>query len=244
MSNFLWAQWPAPAAVRALTTLRDKGHSLSPYASNNLAMHVGDQEKAVWLNRQDLRTKLPPFLNLPAWLNQTHSTDAVIVEEDLKRDADAAITRSLHQPLAILTADCLPIFLCNQSGDEIALIHAGWRGLLNGIIENTLLKMKSNPKTVLAWIGPAICQKCFVVGESLYEQFKARYPFSARAFCKENESWTADLPQLATLVLQAQGLSAIYASGLCTFERSDLFYSYRRASKTGRIAHLIWLQNN
>lgn len=236
------ANWPAPKNISALSTTRLSGFSLAPYDTNNLGLHVGDNEHHVMQNRR----QLVESLNLPAepqWINQTHSTHCVLVEEDPNRDADAALTRSHKHPLAILTADCLPITLCNLQGNEIAAIHAGWRGLVNGIIENTVAKMNSKPSDLLAWIGPSICQKCYETGDEVYETFTSKYPQSKKAFQPVHSKWLANLPQIAEMVLNAQGINAVYQSSLCTFESENELYSYRRTSQTGRIGTLIWFNN-
>ncbi|KTD59227.1 peptidoglycan editing factor PgeF [Legionella shakespearei] len=236
------ANWPAPANVSAVTTTRVQGFSQAPYDQNNLGLHVGDNDLHVMKNRQ----QLSELLNLPAepiWLEQTHSTTCIIAEKESNRNADAAVTRSFLHPLVIMTADCLPIMLCNKQGDEIAAIHAGWRGLCNGIVENTLSKMDSNPSELLAWIGPAICGKCYEVGEEMYSAFTSKYPQSNRSFKPVQSKWMANLPEIAEMVLNLQGVNAVYQSDLCTFELKNQFYSYRREPQTGRIGTLIWFNN-
>ncbi len=235
----LIANWPAPSNISALTTTRARGASLAPYASNNLALHVGDNSEHVQRNRDELvkRLALP---NEPAWLNQTHTNHCVIVEDDPLRAADAAITRSMAHPLAIMTADCLPILLCDRLGTEIAAIHAGWRGLLNGIVENTLHKMHALPEILLAWVGPAICQRCYETSSDVRSAYIKQYPFTQEAFHTRAHSIYADLPRLAELILRAAGVTAVYQSEACTFEQTKQFYSYRQEAQTGRMASLIW----
>ncbi|STY26481.1 Laccase domain protein yfiH [Legionella taurinensis] len=238
LSNLI-ADWPAPATIRALTTLRHSGFSQPPYDKNNLGLHVGDNPEHVLRNRRELvdSLRLP---GEPAWLDQTHSTTCVVVEENHNRRADAAITRDKQQVLAIMTADCLPILLCNRQGTEIAAIHAGWRGLVNGIVENTVQAMQSQPADLMAWIGPGICQSCYEVGDDMRSQFKSRYDFSLPAFQKKDSKWLADLPGLAALVLENLSIPTVSKSNLCTFEQKNDFYSYRREPQTGRMATLIW----
>lgn len=233
------ANWPAPKNINALTTTRLNGYSQAPYDSNNLALHVGDNPEKVLKNRQQMLEMLC-LPKEPVWLNQTHSTICVIAESESNRDADAAITRSKALPLAILTADCLPITLCSVEGDEIAAIHAGWRGLFNGIVENTLCKMHSEPRQLMAWIGPAICQRCYEVGEEVFNAFTSKYPQSKAAFVPKDNKWLANLPMIAEIVLNSQGVHAVYQSNFCTYELNDELYSYRRQAQTGRIATLIW----
>jgi YfiH family protein len=240
--NTKLAHWPAPKNITALSTARYPGFSQPPYDLNNLGLHVGDKEIHVKQNRQQL-VELLGLPSEPVWLEQTHSTTCIIAEKDSNRDADAAISHSYLHPLIILTADCLPITLCSVQGNEIAAIHAGWRGLFNGIVENTLLKMNNAPSDILAWIGPSICQKCYEIGEEVYLAFTSKYPQSLTAFVPKNSKWLADLPKIAEIVLNSQGIKAVYQSGFCTFELKNEFYSYRRESQTGRIGTLIWFND-
>lgn len=237
--NYLFADWPAPKNVQALTTKRYPGFSVPPYAANNLALHVGDNAQNVELNRTQLihNLQLP---KQPEWLNQTHSTDCIIVENEQNRNADAAITRIPMRVLAIMTADCVPIVLSNKAGTEIAAIHAGWRGLLNGIIQNCLAKIRSESQDLMAWIGPAMCGNCYETGDEVYKQFQDYYPQANEAFVARGSKWLADLPEIAACILQMQGVKNIFKSNKCTYEDENEFYSYRRAQQTGRIATLIW----
>jgi polyphenol oxidase len=143
-------------------------------------------------------------------------------------------------PLVILTADCLPITLCNKQGNEVAAIHAGWRGLYNGVIENTLSELASPPSELMAWIGPAICQRCYEVGDEVYKSFTEKHPKSKQAFQAFNQKWMAHLPLIAEIILNQLGVLSIYQSDLCTFESNNDFYSYRREQQTGRIATFVW----
>ncbi|RUR07701.1 peptidoglycan editing factor PgeF [Legionella sp. km772] len=237
------ANWKAPANISALSTTRIGGFSKAPYDSNNLAFHVNDIEQDVEKNRQQLR-ELLALANEPAWLEQTHSTLCVVPEKDKNRNADAATTQSWRYPLAILTADCLPITLCNQQGTEIAAIHAGWRGLCNGIIENTLAKMHSKPSELMAWIGPGISQNHYETSDEVYFSFTKKYASSQIAFQPSSASkWFANLPLIAELVLNISGVQDVTQSNLCTYELKNEFYSYRRTPQTGRIATLIWFND-
>lgn len=238
-SNLI-ANWAAPINISALTTYRFSGVSKAPFDSNNLGFHTGDNVDDVKINRLALTRSLS-LPSSPEWLNQTHSTECIIVEEEKLRNADAAITRSKNKVLAIMTADCLPILLCNQQGTEIAAIHAGWKGLVNGIIENTLIKMHSPPDKLLAWIGPAICQSCFEVGNEVRELFQANYSFGNNFFIQKSpDKWLGNLAGLAEKILNQNNVTDVFQSNACTFERKKEFYSYRREQQTGRIASLIW----
>lgn len=265
--TYLIANWPAPKNVRALTTTRFKGFSQGPYAANNLALHVEDDPEDVARNRAALRQQLH-LPHEPLWLDQTHSNRCVRAKRgepirpddkfepstsptsplthpardvlgEVDRAADAAVTSHPQVPLAILTADCLPIVLCNQTGTEIAAIHAGWRGLVSGIIENTCAQMTSPADTCIAWIGPAICGRCYATGQEVFEQFKARYAEADQAFFYQKGHLHADLAYMAEQVLLKAGVCSVTQSNVCTFESPD-YYSYRKAAQTGRIATLIW----
>lgn len=242
MSNLL-ANWPAPKTIQALTTTKIGGHSLSPYDSNNLGFHVGDNEQHVQANRLALISSLR-LPNEPIWLEQTHSNHCIVAENDTNRCADAAVTRHKAYPLAIMTADCLPIMLCNKQGTEIAAIHAGWRGLVNGIVENTLAKMQSSPETLMAWIGPAICQTCYQVGQEMQQAYINRYPYTEATFHHQGSHCYANLPKMAELILNEQSVTAVFQSAACTFELKNKFYSYRREAQTGRMATLIWFNQD
>lgn len=241
--NVLNANWQAPTHVHAATTQRTPGFSQGGYAGLNLADHVGDDPTSVMANRQHLKHLLA-LPNEPFWLNQTHSTDCVVVDDStINRDADATITRQANTVLAIMTADCLPITLCNREGNEIAAIHAGWRGLANGIVDKTLSLMNTAPDVCMAWIGPAICGRCYATGEEVLDTFASRYSFAHTAFHQIDNQWYADLPKIAAMILANHGLSNIHQSEACTFEANNHFYSYRREPQTGRIATLIWFED-
>lgn len=242
MMKIKLANWSAPKNISALSTTRLFGFSQPPFDTNNMGLGLGDNDDHVLQNRQQL-VELLQLPGEPQWLRQTHSTHCIIAEEDKNREADAAITRSCNHPLVILTADCLPIMLSNRQGNEIAAIHAGWKGLARGIIENTLSKIKNSAVEMLAWIGPAICQRCYEVDEQVYQSFLDAYPFSQQAFRPLNKKWLANLPLIAELILNSHGIKMVFQSGLCTLELKNELYSYRRTPQTGRIATLIWFND-
>jgi polyphenol oxidase len=238
MNHFIDANWPAPNTIRAGTTTILHGHSQGTYAANNLALHVEDIAEHVHCNREQLQRTL----NLPgepAWLNQTHSTKVVVVENETQRNADASITRSKTIPLVILTADCLPIVLCDRAGTEIAAIHAGWRGLYDGIIQETVHKMQTSAEHLIAWIGPAICQRCYETSVEVKDKFLEKYPFLEHCFSNRH----ANLPAMAEKILKQHGVSGVYHSNHCTFEEKNLYYSYRRVQQTGRMGTFIWFRD-
>lgn len=243
--DYLTANWPAPTNVFAFTTTRKNGISQPPYDANNLAKHVGDDEDTVEQNRLNLMQELS-LPSSPEWLDQTHSSHCVVVENDTNRIADAAVTRKPNTVLTIMTADCLPIVICNTKGNEIAAIHAGWRGLLNGVVETTLRTLESPINDLLAWVGPAICQRCYETGEEVKNAFISKHPATEIAFQYKDKQLFANLPQLAEIILQKNGVQSVFQSNQCTYEEEKYqnkhYFSYRRQNPTGRIATLIWFK--
>jgi len=237
-----YVDWPAPARVAALVTTRAGGVSRGPYASLNLATHVGDDAAAVLENRRRLRASLPAE---PAWLNQVHGCD-VLRAEEVKPDAqaDAVYTRGFNTVCAVLTADCLPLLMCDDVGSVVAAAHAGWRGLAGGVIEATVRAMDVAPARLLAWLGPAIGPQAFEVGGEVREAFVAHFAEAVTAFTpRQNGKWSADLYTLARQRLAAQGVARVFGGGECTFSDAQRWYSYRRDGETGRMATMIWLRN-
>ena len=243
--EFIQPNWSAPDSVRALCTTRIGGSSLSPYDSFNLATHVGDATNSVVLNRELLKRELN-LSDEPCWLNQTHSADVAMLDgtRDYAIDSDAAICQKAGVTAVVMTADCLPILICNQQGDEVAAVHAGWRGLADGIILATLKKMRTPPEQLMAWIGPAISQPRFEVGDEVRSLFLNRYENAALRF-KQNRPghWLCDLPGLAVDQLHDLKATAVHQSGLCSFDDDSKFYSYRRENISGRMASLIWIKS-
>lgn len=239
--DFLLPEWPAPARVRARVSTRTGGVSVGPYAALNLATHVGDEPQAVAHNRSLLSACLPAS---PCWLTQVHGctvADAGLADET--SEADAACTRQAGVVCAVMTADCLPVLFCDRAGTVVAAAHAGWRGLLDGVLENSLQAMRVPPGSVMAWLGPAIGQAAFEVGAEVRDAFVARQAEAAQAFVAGAPGkWHADLYVLARLRLQAAGVSQIYGGGLCTVSDPARFFSARRDGlRSGRMASLIWL---
>jgi YfiH family protein len=241
VDNWLDADWPAPAGIRAGTSLRHGGISQQPFGSFNLASHVGDNPHHVAYNRKQLITVLD-LPQQPLWLNQQHTTRVIdAVHSNQQSIADASFSERAGVVCAVLTADCLPILLCDEQGKQIAAVHAGWRGLLNGIIEKTVATFQHKP--ILAWLGPAISQQAFEVGEEVRSAFVEHSNLAGCAFLNGRVGkWHADLYQLATGRLLFAGVSKVYGGDLCTFNERERFYSYRRSGQTGRMASLIWKQ--
>lgn len=232
--------WPAPANVRALQTTRNGGGSVAPYTSFNLGSHVGDNPLAVSRNRMLLNSLCP---SEPVWLNQVHGIAVADVgHAGCLPEADASVSAHPGAVCVVMTADCLPILLCDDRGTVVAAAHAGWRGLCDGVIEATVSAMKVPPSMLMAWLGPAIGTSKFEVGEEVRAAFVAKQQQAAAAFTPgENGKWLADIYQLACLRLNALGVTRIYGGGLCTYSDAKRFYSYRRDGVTGRMGSFIWL---
>ena len=243
MSTAFWqdADWPAPAGVRAGTTLRAGGASTGPFAELNLALHVADDPAAVATNR----ARLAAALGLPAepfWLNQVHGRD--VARHDGRGGtptADGAVAFGRGRVLAVMTADCLPVVLSSRDGERLGIAHAGWRGLHAGVIEATVGALGVPGTELLAWLGPAIGPGAFEVGEEVRAAFTADDPGAAQAFVANARGrWQADLYALARRRLRALGVDSLSGGTACTFTEQDRYFSYRRDPKGGRMATLLW----
>ena len=233
--------WNVPGHVKAISSTRDGGISLPPYDGLNLGMHVGDDAQVVQTNR-NIFNRLNHLPANPVWLDQTHSTAVarLCAPTDEVVDADGSITSEKEVVCCIMTADCLPILLTDIEGSQVAAVHAGWRGLANGIVENAV---KQFDKPVVAWLGPAIGANAFEVGEDVFDAFFSHDPIAEMAFhCKGDGKYLADMSLLATQRLKAAGVKNVADSGLCTYSDPKRFYSYRRQGVTGRQATFIWIE--
>ena len=171
LEHCLTPNWPAPANVRALQTTRQGGVSVAPYDSLNLGSHVGDAPLAVARNRILLNTLLP---SEPVWLEQVHGTAVASADAaSCRTRADACIARQRAAVCVVMTADCLPVLLCDQQGSVVGAAHAGWRGLCDGVLEATVKAMEAAPQNLMAWLGPAISQQAFEVGAEGRDAFIA-----------------------------------------------------------------------
>jgi len=244
--------WPG---VDYFCTTRMGGASKGHWAGFNLGRHVSDDPGHVAANRQLLRAALP---GEPLWLEQVHGADVFDAdtlkpgqEPDEPPVADAAVTTRRGRVLAIMTADCLPVVIACEEGKALAVAHAGWRGLAAGVLEHTLAALRQHAPEARgwrAWIGPAISQAHFEVGEDVYQALvgdsKEADAFFVRRTDVPGAKWLADLPALARLRLRRAGVHGVELSGQCTYDRPERYYSYRRDSTTGRIATLAWLRDS
>lgn len=274
--EYLVPDWPAPAKVRSVSTLRRGGVSAGPYGDVdsqgrqiggglNLGDHVGDAAECVAENRRRLAACLP---SEPHWLKQVHGTVVHRVEyaEQHPPCADASVSTHTQQVCVVLTADCLPVLLCDTQARGVAAAHAGWRGLCDGVLEQTVQTLRRALGQVdarlLAWLGPAIGPMAFEVGEDVRQAFlsaalpeergateQAFQPYQRRQTevifqtASNSPGYLADLPALARLRLRRVGVHGVFGGTRCTVREPHYFYSYRRDGVTGRMASLIWLQD-
>ncbi len=252
--NILIANWPAPKNIHAFTTLRHgMGVSKPPFDQFNLGnrnSEHGDDPVAVEKNRELLEQafSLP---DSPHWLRQVHGVDILRFDDAPKRSgdyhqdepvADASVTSQKNIVLSILTADCLPALFCNSDGSEVAAAHAGWRGLANGVLENTVRAMHSKPEDIMVWLGPAAGPAAYEIGAEVRDAFVQNNRHAEVAFVPSRENhWKVDLYQLARMRLQSTGISRVYGGDHCTITKKDRFFSHRRDQNTGRMASLIWM---
>lgn len=242
--SFLIPNWPAPAHVQAYATTRKGGCSAPPYASFNLSYGVGDDPTAVTANRAYLAATLQLPIT-PLWLQQKHGAVVVSADEDYATtpEADASFATTANRVCLVATADCLPLLICDKAGTQVAAIHAGWRGLAAGVIEQTLQQFKAPPQQILVWLGPAIGATVFEVGDEVRAAYTQNHSDDANFFQPSAKGkWLADLYQLARRRLHTLGITAIYGGEHCTYTDSQHFFSYRRDGKdSGRMASLIWM---
>ena len=240
---FIRPRWDAPGPVRVVTTTRQGGVSAAPYDRLNLAESVGDDPNAVARNRARLAETLA-LAEEPDWLVQVHGCGVVSAAAPGRaKEADASWVDRPGPVCAVLTADCMPVVLTNRAGDRVAVAHAGWRGLAGGVLEAAVAALDTPGEDVLAWLGPAIGPDVFEVGAEVRDAFLGWGQAAAAAFRPSPAGrWLADLYELARLRLQAINVGAVSGGEYCTYNQSELFYSYRRdGARTGRMATLAWL---
>lgn len=240
--------WSAPNTVRAGTSTRLYGYSQAPYHAMNIASHVGDQVEHITKNR----IALSESLELPAdpiWLNQTHGKRIVNLDkEDLSdRNADGIFTSQTNVVCGIMTADCLPLLITNNTGTEIAALHCGWRGLAAGIIEDALPLFSTPTESLHVWMGPAISARHYEIDDGVKAEFDhiSTILQSDTFIPTQPGHWLVSLYRIAMLILKANGVECIYGGQYCTYRDQELFFSHRRDNgKTGRMVSLIWLEPN
>ncbi len=258
MIKSIYPYWPAPTNIRAFTTTRIGGVSSTPFDSLNLGSRTGDDLNNIVENRRHI-ISAENIPSEPYWLNQTHSTNVLdiseiqlqpatgLIDNSERFEADGSYTRQANQVSVVLTADCMPVLFCSIKGNQVAAAHAGWRGLCHGILEETAKKFYCKASDIIVWLGPAIGATKFEVGDEVKKQFEA-YDANARQAFKlidaKKQKYLANLYMIAKQRLNSIGIKQIYGGNYCTYTERDLFYSYRRENKTGRMATMIWFEKN
>lgn len=250
--NLIVPDWNAPPSIGAVVTTRTGGVSGGPYGDGagggglNLGMHVGDRAEHVEQNRRTLRAHLP---GEPVWLSQVHGIEVIdadaIAGSGAVPVADASVSATPGVVCAIQTADCLPVLFCDVAGRVVGAAHAGWRGLVNGVLESTVMAMRAKgADRIIAWLGPAIGPERFEVGQEVRDAFVAHDAAASAAFTAspmQPGKYFADIYALARQRLDGAGVTRCHGGGLCTVSDAQRFYSYRRDHVTGRMASLIWV---
>jgi len=214
-------------------------------AGFNLALHVNDNPARVQKHRIQLLKDFQPFgVYKITWMTQTHSTICYTINEQMPFEAligDGLVTQRKAHALMMMTADCLPVVLGNADGTEVANLHAGWRGLAGGIVENTVTAMQTQP--TWAWLGAAISQPCFEIGAEVKAAFCSKYPELDSAFQAGEQAgkYYADLYAIARYILQQQGVETVLGGDQCSYRQADEYFSYRREAKTGRMATFVFM---
>ena len=236
-------EWPAPARVRAFVTTRTGGVSAGDYASMNLGLRSGDAPSNVEGNRAIVRGLLPAE---PRWLAQVHGAQVAVharADAGAVPTADAAVAAAPGLVCAVLTADCMPVLLCDESGGRVAVAHAGWRGMAAGVIENAVRAMGVEPARLLAWMGPAIGPGAFEVGPEVREAFVAGDAGADEAFRAHRPGkYMADLYALARRRLDRAGVARVSGGAYCTYTETERFFSYRREKRSGRMGAFVWIE--
>ncbi len=239
--SWIPANWEAPPGIKAGISTRTGGYSHAPYSGFNLALHVGDSESDVRRNREQLKS----FLSLtrePVWLNQVHKSRIINSGFEKKNVADGIVTEVPQLPCVILTADCVPLLMCNSTGKKIGAIHVGWRGLVAGIVNNAISWFDSSPEEIIIWIGPHIRDENYEVGQDVYDACVNLDNDLQSGFTKKGrDHWYANLEMMIKTILNKQGIYRIFTTPFCTYKDDDLFFSYRREGVTGRMASMIWM---
>jgi purine-nucleoside/S-methyl-5'-thioadenosine phosphorylase / adenosine deaminase len=241
--EWLVPDWNAPPHVRAFVTTRHGGVSTGAYASMNLGTRSGDDPVAVERNRRIVDNLVP---STPQWMAQVHGTsvaDLDGISAAAAPTADAAVLGTRGPVGVVLTADCMPLFLCDLGGKKVGVAHAGWRGMAAGVIENTVQALGVAPADVIAWMGPTIGPAAFEVGPEVRAAFVAADTEAHAAFTTHTPGkYLADLYALARQRLARAGVSKISGGGFCTYRETDRFFSYRREQMSGRMGAFIWME--
>lgn len=250
--EFIIPDWPVRSNIKALSSTRIGGVSEHPHNSFNLASHVEDSADRVVENRQLLKIhgRLPAE---PCWLQQVHGTKilnaAKIVNSSANTEfqhtemtADGSVSDKGNIVCVVQTADCLPLLMTTIKGNKVGAVHAGWRGLVSGIIEEAITAMATEPDQLLVWMGPAIGPAHFEVGEDVRQAFEKKYSNSKNIFSATGDKkWHMNIYEAARNILHKNGVDQIYGGDYCTYTDENRFFSYRRDNVCGRMASMIWM---
>ena len=241
-AQWLVPDWRPHARVRACVTRRRGDVSPPPWQGFNLGSHCDDDPGRVARARAHVQRALD-LPRPPHWLTQVHGT-RIVAFGDADRRADGVWSQRTGEPCVVLTADCLPVLMARCDGSAVGAFHAGWRGLLDGILERGVRTLATAGEALSVWIGPAICQSCYQVGDDVRDAFLTHHAEAATAFREDGPGhWRMDLAALARQRLHAAGVRQVTGGELCTACLPQDYYSYRRDGQTGRFATLIWLKD-
>ena len=234
-----------PENVKFLSTERfiEGGSSSGNLENFNLALHVNDSEVNVLANRSVLKSyyALP---SEPVWIYQTHSSICVNASEvNSIVKADASFTSLPGVVCGVLTADCLPVFVSKKDGSMVGIAHAGWRGMISGVVENLIESFDCNGAELVVHLGPAISSNFFEVGEEIKDLYLSKNNNFKRSFSFNNNKYYLDLYKAVKIILEDFKVVSISGGDRCTFLESEHYFSYRRDGDiSGRMAHLIWME--
>jgi len=242
--SLVYPDWQVPGHINAVCTTRTGGFSKPPFDGLNVGAHVQDDPESVLKNRLWLKNAL----HLPAepcWLEQVHGVEVINADRHVQSEppvADAAVSHKDNVVLGVMTADCLPVVLCEPEKRIIGIAHGGWRGLAGDILRHTVAAMNCEPVGITAWLGPAIGPQCFEVGDDVWDAFVARDWQMAQFFsATPDQKFLADIYAIARRQLQSLGVQTVTGGEFCTMTDRERFYSYRRDGNTGRMATLVWM---
>ena len=246
--GWLAADWPAPAHIHAGTTLRSGGFSKPPYDQLNLGTHVNDEQDCVLANRERLirDLKLPTE---PVWLNQEHGNNIVQIDSQVDSDltdkvADGSYSKVANKVCVVMTADCLPLLMCDDEGTQVAAIHIGWQGFSKDIITTAIEKFTCPNEEIMAWLGPCISANHYEIDATVYHAARKVFADTAECFTETGVGhWLMDLKQLVSKQLTTLQVGHISTSPYCTYSEQTRFFSHRRNGTTGRMASLIWMDS-
>lgn len=239
--SWIPAAWNVPSWIKAGVTTRHGGRSAPPFNALNLATHVGDDPDTVRWNRKYV-THLLKLSSEPVWLNQVHGNRIICAEKMDSNTADGIYTDTVGLVCTVMTADCVPVLLCNQAGTRVAAVHIGWKGFCSNIIRNAIKLYNDDLSDLSVWIGPHISKDHYEVGDDVWKSCLDVDRTLDKAFSKNTRGrWQADLEWIVRHTFRMYGIINITSSDGCTYAETDTYYSFRRDGQTGRMASMIWI---